>query len=129
MLSKKTFLPFLPLCACVRSAPIPSHPSQLGGRTPAADSIARKATVMLISSADHASRPLRSFCTGTLVAHNLVVTAAHCLEDPPHADAALLLFATSDEPVNGRLQGPMRRIASWGWLDGQQTSFPNLDLG
>src|ERR1700733_13421741 len=68
-------------------ASIPSH-AMVGGAPPAADGAGRS-VVMILGSGGTA-------CTATAVAHDLLLTAAHCVQ--PGSDYKLVVGATGQRP-------------------------------
>jgi secreted trypsin-like serine protease len=82
---------FLTLISCSQSTPITtplanniSNSEIINGTLPAANSQEALATVAIylpIGTGANNLNPIKNFCTGTLIATNVVITAAHCIID------------------------------------------------
>jgi Leucine-rich repeat (LRR) protein len=95
----------------------------VGGAVPALDSPAQTSTVALLS--DDGDK-WSAFCSGTLIAKNLVVTAAHCLDRIKSAREMRVLFGASDSP-DGSEAIKVSRFATY--LPEGSRYFPNFDIG
>jgi hypothetical protein len=69
-------------------SPIPAH-AIVGGGAPSTDGVARSVVTIVGSRGN--------FCTGALVAPNLVLTAAHCV--PPGADYKIVEYGPDRQPA------------------------------
>jgi secreted trypsin-like serine protease len=102
-------LPFVALVACSNKNSGPSSVLQgeliINGKTAAWDSDLSKSTVALVMvDADRT----KSFCTGTLVSKDLVVTAAHCVE--PLLSGYQVQVSFGSETYSSKNEGELREI-------------------
>ncbi len=106
------------LSHCSNSPALKSELKIIGGSTPAAINPGVKSTVALVSSSNHG----RSFCTGTLIAPQLVITAAHCIEDQSISDMAIKFENYHDSSQDVVIE--MSEAIPFGSVD----FFPNFDV-
>lgn len=85
------------------------------GRPAPADHPAAKMTVFLITMrVNNATKaPAPSFCSGTLLANDLVLTAAHCVADDDQGKTAAVLAAPKLEQSAELLQQSVVAASSW----------------
>ena len=116
-------LPILWVAMSCAKAP-ESSTKIIGGHVPDPQSPAATSTVALIrnDADDHSS----IFCSGTLIAPNLVVTAAHCLEIFRSADQFSVVFGPTDREKEDFIVP----VAAFKMFkpEGSQY-FPNFDIG
>lgn len=105
------------ICACegVHNA----NPLIVGGSPVGLDSPAATSTVALVGRDDHLP-----FCTGTLVAPDLVISAAHCVESSEPKDLAILFGESPDSSDAVFVDVIALKMAH---PDGSKY-FPNLDI-
>lgn len=102
-------LPLLLLAACSNKntgpSPVAHGESIINGKTADKDSDIVKATVALVMvDADRT----RSFCTGTLVSKDIIVTAAHCVE--PIMSGYQVQVSFGGETFTSKNDGELREI-------------------
>ncbi len=109
--------------ASCRSEKEPRSQSLIVGGTPvSSENPAAKSLVALVSSQ---KGTLRSFCSGTLVAPRLVLTAAHCIEGIRQAQDIQVFFGSSINDKRG-----VRRsvVAMRSYTTEAQRFYPNFDI-
>lgn len=107
------------LISCKHETPAGSQTKIVGGDIVGENSIAYTSTVALVSSEKRAA-----FCTGTLIAPNLVLTAAHCIDGFKPADIKVL-FGSSDRDPKA-IRTDVDQFASY--KPQLSKFFPNFDI-
>ncbi|UYL09591.1 trypsin-like serine protease [Bdellovibrio sp. SKB1291214] len=102
-------LPLMLLAACSNKntgpSPVAQGESIINGKTADKDSDIVKATVALVMvDADRT----RSFCTGTLVSKDIIITAAHCVE--PIMSGYQMQVSFGGETFTSKNEGELREI-------------------
>ncbi|WP_413584802.1 S1 family peptidase [Bdellovibrio sp. HCB274] len=102
-------LPVVLLAACSpqHSGPVPTAQEDriINGKSVARDSQVANATVaLMLVDGDR----LRTFCTGTLVSKDLIVTAGHCLE--PSQSGYEVVVSFGSETFSSKEDGDIREI-------------------
>lgn len=101
---------------------VDARPAIVGGRAVPKDSPAWLSTVALVSES---GGEIDVFCSGTLVADTLIVTAAHCVEDAERPANFKVLFGESVS--DGR--HALVEVADYQMADSNGSrNFPNFDL-
>ncbi len=118
------FLWFLAAVGCSKSRASESHPSIIGGSLPDISSPARSSTVALVKIRQGHTDSYSIFCSGTLIAKNLVITASHCL-DGRDASGFKVLFGTSDKDSSATIIDVLEFKL---FTDDWSKFSPNLDV-
>ncbi len=103
--------------------PAASQVKIVGGEPAEAGSPAFRATVSLAKDGKFG---LDSFCSGTLIAPNLVLTAAHCIEGIKTVKQFVVLFGKGENDP-GAITRPVLSFQSYSPKDGARY-FPNFDI-
>lgn len=113
------------LMTCLQACREDSEESEtliVGGQPVGATSPAAKSTVALVR---RVGTTFESFCTGSLIAPNLILTAAHCAEDAKNPGAFQVLFGPNvkDPTAQVRSIHSMKTFKASG-----SRFFPNFDI-
>ncbi|HYX38739.1 MAG TPA: leucine-rich repeat domain-containing protein [Oligoflexus sp.] len=100
-----------------------SRLDMVGGQVVPEDSPAYVSTVSL---AKISRSGFDSFCSGTLIAPNLVLTAAHCVEGFKNTKQFIVLFGKGDDDPNA-VTIPVANFQSYRPKDGSRY-YPNFDI-
>lgn len=110
------------MTSCRSDQAVRSQPLIVGGSPVRADSPAALSLVALVRTEKGA---LRSFCSGTLIAPRLVLTAAHCIEGVESTEDIQVFFGSQLSDVNA----PRRRVQAMQSFSPEPNRFyPNFDV-
>lgn len=109
--------------SCGGASPSSSQVDMVGGQVVPENSPAFRSTVSL-SKVNRSG--IDSFCSGTLIAPNLVLTAAHCIDGLKSAKQFVVLFGQGEDDPNA-VTVPVLAYQAYRPKDGSRY-YPNFDI-